>query len=370
MNIQPSPMDLTTVAACQSWGNFSGSSAANLQICLTAASIYFLRKTGRGPRNWQNVTQSPFNQPTPYVETYDGIAGDKLFLRNFPINSVSSLTVGGMVVNQSTSPTTPGWTIDDQGRAIAIRFGGGGASPDTFSYVGRFGNGYSAGYGGGRRMRPFGGGVQGIQISYIAGFITSIIDELYTVIPAWQPNTTYSTGDQVSDGTFLQTAASSGMSGALAPPWSANKNAPTKDGTIGLTWSNTGISNPPNTVIIPSQSPILADGGVRYFSNENPLQSVGNAPAQGQYVLLAPGAYLFNAADAGLVMDITYELAGTPADIVLAVMQLVSLNYKRRDWIGQRSVAMKDVGSTSYTLEIDPVIQECISNYTRTSLSS
>jgi len=368
MNIQPSPMDLTTVAACQSWGNFTGSSTANLQACLTAASIYFLRMTGRGPRNWQNVAQNPFNQPVTYQETYDGISGQKLFLRNFPINSVSSLTIGGNVVAQSTSATSPGWIIDDQGRAITMRFGG-GVSPDTFQYYARYGNGGSAGYGGGRNIRPFAAPVQGIHVNYTAGFLSYIYDEIYTAIPAWQPNTAYATGAQVSDGIFIQTASNSATSGALAPPWSANKGQPTKDGTT-LIWTNTGIANAPNTIIIQSEVAVLTDGGVKYFSNGSPLESVNIAPLIGQYSLLAAGVYLFNAADAGKQMDVTYTKAGTPADIVLAVMQLVSLNYKRRDWIGLRSVAMKDVGSTSYTLAIDPVIQECIRNYTRANLSS
>jgi hypothetical protein len=91
MNILPSPMDLASLSAVKSWLNITGTAQdQNLQACLTAASIYFLRATGRGPRNWQNVTQSPFNQSVPYSEVYDGISGVKLFLRNFPINSVSS----------------------------------------------------------------------------------------------------------------------------------------------------------------------------------------------------------------------------------------------------------------------------------------
>jgi len=362
-------MDLTTLGACKSWAGVIGTAQdANIQAALTAASIYFLRMTGRGPRNWQNATQNPFNEPVSYVETYDGISGSKLWLRNFPIVSVSSVIIGGYTVLQSTSTTMPGWAIDDQGRAIVIRSGG--ASPQTFQYVGRYGNGYMAGSGFWRDSAPFSSGPQQIQISYLAGFNTEpVTNDLYPIIGAWQPSTLYSTGMQVSDGTYLQTAQNSGTSGTAAPPWSQQTNGQTKDGT-SLIWVNTGVTQAPNAVIVDGDQNILADNGVTYFVGGAALTKVQVAPASGQYFLVSPGTYLFSQADAGKQVLISYTAAGTPADIILAVLQLVALNYKRRNWIGQRSVAMKDVGSTSYTLQLDPAITECIRNYTRTSMSS
>lgn len=369
MTIKPNPMDLTTLSACKSWASVTGSAQdANIQACLTAASIYFLRMTGRGPRNWQNATENPFNQPVDYLETYDGISGQKLFLRNFPINSVAFLTVGGYSVPASTTTTSSGYVVDDQGRAVAIR-GGGAASPQTFQYVGRFGNGYTAGAGGGGNFRPFAAGAQQIQVQYNAGFNTiPVVNDPYTILSAWEASTNYSTGDQVSDGTYIQTASNSGTSGTVAPPWSEKATNPTKDNTV--TWVNSGIVGAPNVVTIQGDQAVLSDDGVKYFSNGTALVKVQVAPLVGQYFLVAPGAYLFNEADANEEVLISYEAAGTPQDIILAVMQLVALNYKRRNWIGQRSVAMKDVGSTSYTLQMDPNIKETISNYTRSSFSS
>lgn len=370
MKIQPSPMDLTTLDACKSWAGITGSAQdANVQACLTAASIYFLRMTGRGPRNWQNATQNPFNQPVPYVETYDGISGQKLFLRNAPIVSVSSLIIGGYTVPQSTGPAATGWAIDDQGRAIVMR--GGGASPQTFQYVGRFGNGVTAGAGVGN-WRPFGGGPQQIQVSYTAGFTTNpVVNDHYKILAAWQASTNYSTGAQVSDGTFIQTASNSGTSGTVAPPWAQTSGGQTKDGiATPIVWVNTGNSGAPNVVTVDGDQNVLTDNGVIFFVGGGALARVLVAPSTGQYFLVSPGVYLFSAADAGSEVLISYTTAGTPADIILAVIQLVALNYKRRNWVGTRSVAMKDVGSTSYTLEIDPGISQCISNYTRSSMSS
>jgi len=368
MTINPSPMDLTTLSACKSWlSNTSAGSDPNLQACLTAASIFFLRQTGRGPRNWQNATQSPFNEPVDYAETYDGISGDRLYLRNFPINSVSSLSISGYTVPDSSGQNQPGYLIDDSGRSILIRLSGYGYN--TGGGVSGYGN--FRGRGGIGAGRAFAAPPQTIQVEYNAGFsAVPVVDELHTVIAGWTANTAVSTGDVVSDGTYLQTAQNSGTTGTVAPTWSQLKAGQTKDGTTPILWINSGIPASPNMIVIQNDVTTLSDQGVKYFSTGNPLTKVSISPAQGQYFLVAPGTYLFNAADAGQDMLVSYTSAGTPADIVLAVIQLVSLNYKRRDWIGQRSVAMKDVGSTSYTLAIDPSIQAVILAYTRASLSS
>lgn len=374
MTVTPSPMDLASLQAVKNWLNITSSTSdPNLQACLTAASIFFLRMSGRGPRNWQNTLQSPFNESVPYTEVYDGITGEKLFLRNFPINSVSSLMIGGTVANPSSGVGLPGYVIDDQGRALVMRGGGSGASPQTFAYIGRFGNGYTAGAGAAYCFGAFNSGPQSVQVSYSAGFQSQrIVGDLQTIVKGWTASTNYAANTTVSDGTYLQLAQNSGTSGTLAPPWSPLVGNQTIDGTGSsqITWINTGMLAGPNTVTIQSEVAILNDNGVAYFSTGNPLVQTQSAPAQGQYFLISPGVYLFNPADAGQLVLMSYTLAGTPADIQLAVIQLVSLNYKRRDWIGLRSVAMKDVGSTSYTLQMDPSIKDVISLYTRTSFSS
>jgi hypothetical protein len=365
-------MDLASLSAVKNWLNISNSTQdANIQACLTAASIYFLRETGRGPRNWQNVTASPFNQSVPYTEVYDGQSGEKLFTRNFPVNSVSLLQVNNVVVQPSSGIGMPGYAIDDQGRSIAIRAGGGGASPQTFAYVATFGNGQTSGAGLGGYFRPFSGGPQCVALNYMAGFnALSATNDLETIMPAWVASTAYTAGQVISDGTFQQQAATSGTSAASAPSWASQSGGLTTDGTNGLTWVNLGTTQAPYTVQIQAEVAFLADQGVKYFIGGASLTPVLVAPNAGQYFLVSPGLYLFNSADAGAKVLMAYNLAGTPQDIVLAVIQLVSLNYKRRDWIGQRSIMMKDVGSTSYTLDIDPQIKEVISLYRRSSFSS
>lgn len=112
----------------------------------------------------------------------------------------------------------------------------------------------------------------------------------------------------------------------------------------------------------------LADGGVKYFSSGDPFTPVQVAPAQGQYYLNG-STYLFNAADAGQQIQISYTAAGTPPDIELAVRRMIYLIYQRRSWEGLRSLAKPDLGQTTYSSwEIDPSVKEVIDNYTRKAI--
>lgn len=366
--ITPSPLDMASLYGCRTWlgGQANATSDDNLQACLTAASFYFLRYTGRGPRNWQNTTQNPFNETVDYAETYDGIAGQKLFLRNSPINSVSSLTVGGLSVSNSSSTTSPGYTVDDQGRAVVIRLGGAGQGYG-------FARGYAGPFRGGNTGRPFASGVQSIQVSYNAGYTPVVVDgELYDVTEAWVASTAVQTGDVVSDGVWLQQAQNSGTTGALKPAFSQSPQGTCTDGPSDpqITWLNLGQRAAPYTVVIQNDTTTLSDQGVKLFSDGTVFNKVTIAPQPGEYYLVAPGVYLFNAANAGNEVAISYTAAGTPADIVQAIFQMVALNYLRRNWIGTLQVAMKDVGSTTYTMQLDQNIRDVLEFYRRASFNS
>lgn len=365
MYIPPSPMDMASLAGCKNWlGITNNDNDANLQACITAASIFFLRMTGRGPRNWQNTTQNPFNEPVDYSETYDGNLGQRLFLRNFPINSVSSLSLGGYSIPESNGPQSNGYAVDDQGNSLIIRGSGYGYS------AGGGVSGYG-GYvrGGGGRGRPFAAGVQQIQVQYNAGFQTmQVVDELRAVFQGWQASTDYNANTLISDGLYIQQAQATAESGTVFPPFSNMTGNVTPD--EDQNWLNTGKQAAPYTIRIESDAIVMADEGVSYFSDGTPLERANVAPLAGQYYVISPGYYLFNAADQGKQVTVSYTLAGTPPDIILAIFQLVGLNYERRNWIGIRSIAMKDVGSTSYTLQLDPSITAVIAFYRRMSLNS
>jgi hypothetical protein len=365
-------IDLTTLSDVKTW--MAGIQAPDnqntdsvLQSAITAVSLDVLRRTGRGPRNWQVASQSPYNQQVEYMETYDGSSTARMFLRNFPIVSVSSLTVFGTTVSPSTSQSSPGFVIDGSAKSISL------ISPFSgYGYGNYYGNGRWPAFGLGVLAR-FPQGVQNVQVTYTAGFNSqAITNELRTVpaLPAsWAAQTAYSAGALIFGAGYVQAAsirsgAQSATSGSLTPSFSTSLGGTVSDGQI--IWTNTGL---PYTVTAAVQ-PWLSNTSITYFSGGAPLAQVFAAPAVGQYFIQYPGVYLFNVADAGTQILLAYTAAGTPPDVQLAATRMVYLTYKRRGWEGLRSMAQKDVGQTNYSAwEVDPEVREVLSNYTRSAIT-
>lgn len=366
------PIDLTTVQAVKNYipglpTTDSSSVDAVLQTIITAVSLDWLRRTGRGSRNFQVPTQSPFNQVCSYGEIYDGNGNSRMFLRNTPVTSISSLTIFGNAVAQSTSPTTAGWVIDNTGKSISL------ISPYAGSGFGGYGNGRWPAFALG--VTPFfPRGNQNIQIAYTAGFnAQAVTNELQTIpaLPAsWAASHSYSNGARIFDGTYVQTGsiigtAQSAISGTSAPTFSTQAGGTANDGQY-LVWTNSGL---PYTLTA-NVLPWLSTTSVLYFSSGNPLTQVSTAPAVGQYFIQSPGVYLFNAADAAAQVLLNYSAAGTPPDVSRAAIQMIYLIHKRRGWEGLRSFAQKDVGQTNYSAwEVDPEVAQVIENYSRVAIT-
>lgn len=123
--------DLTTLANVKSWLKITTTTDdALLQRLLSAASDYI--------QTWLNRVV-----PTAsYSDAYDGPGGSRLMLPNYPITAVSSVSIDGQVIPQSTSPTTPGWVFNST--SIVLRGG-------TWRFT---------------------EGVQNISVSYTAGYPT------------------------------------------------------------------------------------------------------------------------------------------------------------------------------------------------------
>jgi hypothetical protein len=181
----PSPLDLTTSSAVQQWlinqGSTYGSDELQaVQDAITAFSVYVLRLTGRGPQSGVQPDPasgvSPLVQVCPYSEVYDGNGASKLQLRNWPIVSVTSLTINTISVPQSTAPNVQGWVIDGSGKFIALRGGygsySGGLLVNTFQTL--FMQRSWGGFGGGNI--GFNQGIQNVLISYTAGFAGTPLD--------------------------------------------------------------------------------------------------------------------------------------------------------------------------------------------------
>lgn len=317
MTIPANPIDLTTIARVKSWQGVTDPGAMknfsdddNIQACITAASNYWLWRTGKISGLDQVPSQSPFVQPVAYSDVYDGDGGDRQFVRVSPIQSVQSVKIFNVSIPLSANGISAGYVIDGSRKAIALV---GVATGRGYPRNGAYGI-YQNPFGG--ASPTFGGwrftqGIQNVFVSYTAGFNTqSVAAELQTV---------------PLQGSFQ---------------------------------------------VIVNIVPWLTDSGVSYFSNGNPLLKVFIAPQVGQYFVLGGGAYLFNAADAGKQMLISYQASGVPPDVELAARQMVSVNIKRRRWIDQKSQSMANGGgTTSYRdWELPREVTSVMENYTRRAI--
>jgi hypothetical protein len=150
-------IELTTVDAVKSWLSGQGKSPSastdddNIQACITMWSWIFLCKSGFTTDS-DVPEDSPFNTPIEYDEVYDGTGHGMMFLRNSPIQTVTSLSINGSPVTLSSGYGSTGFLINTARTALVISGGSGVA--------------YS-GVGGGA---CFNEGVQNIHIVYTAGY--------------------------------------------------------------------------------------------------------------------------------------------------------------------------------------------------------
>ena len=154
------PLNLTTLAAVRSWiGITSTDDDQNIVACISAASLYWLWRTGRLPANGDIPTQSPLVVPIAFNEWYSGNGSFQMFLRQTPIQSVQALTIGNVAMNQSTAFGVMGWAISGDGKSLQLRPGSGG-----FADLNAFGM-WST-FGGPRFVK----GILNINVQYTAGF--------------------------------------------------------------------------------------------------------------------------------------------------------------------------------------------------------
>lgn len=132
----PSPIDLTTVGQVAQWAEVqTQDDNALMQLCVTGFSMFVLRQTGYGNSDGSLPAASPFVQPVPYNQNYDGNNNRRLFLKNYPVQSVTYLSISGLVIPESASWGQQGWVIDEGGKSISLRSGGGaGSQPMTTNF--------------------------------------------------------------------------------------------------------------------------------------------------------------------------------------------------------------------------------------------
>lgn len=295
-------IDLTTVAAVNSWLN-QGSTvdAALIQSAITNFSQFVLTLTGR----------NNLSQIKSYSETYNGTGSEVQHLRNYPILSVTSLVIGVTPIPQSAGPSQPGWVIDTGGLQASLALRSGGYWPAGRGY-GERGGGWGS-YGNapplGSTPYSFWEGIQNVAVSYTAGYVLDVPAEPQTI----------------------------------------------------------PVSPGPYTVTVAAGSRFYADQGVTLALAGTPLTAVPfpGLPGPGQYTVNpATGQYAFNAAQAGLGVNIAYQYGGTPYDLSQGTMELVAARYKSRQWIEQLSQTQPNIGTTAYSrLGIPPQVQMILEHY-------
>ena len=167
-NLAPSPYDLTTLQNVKDFLEMQGDTDDNLlQGMITAFSVGFLWQTGFNNQDGTLSSGSPFNSPQSYSEVYDGNGSFRMFLRVYPIVSVTQLMINGVVIPQSTGTWgAPGFLIDGTRKSLSFQTGGGGGA-QSFTFPGYPALGSN---------RWFVKGVQNISVQYEAGYPVTPFD--------------------------------------------------------------------------------------------------------------------------------------------------------------------------------------------------
>ncbi|UFW91051.1 hypothetical protein BjapCC829_21935 [Bradyrhizobium barranii] len=108
-----------------------------------------------------------------------------------------------------------------------------------------------------------------------------------------------------------------------------------------------------------------SDLGVKNAATGAALTKVVGAPAQGQYQLSTTivGGYVFNAADAGLNVQISYGYI--PGDLAQAALEWVAERYSYRSRIGQTSKSLGGQETVSFAIGTVPsFIGDMLQQYT------
>lgn len=294
------PRDLVTKAQVEGWLNSNNpafnaqSDTVNIPLAITDCSLDWLSFTGR----------RALNRFVPCNDFFDGAGGDRQFLRDFPAGLVSGVWVNGIAVPAGSisqqGTVTPGWVLDQKRESVSMVgvYGAGYGLGRGYAPAGAYaatGGPLSRTYGGYGFGRPNDNNRQNVQIQYFAG------------------------------GQIM-----------FAESW-----------TIP-------VSPGPYTVTVSQAANFWNDLNQVYYSQPQNGQlvqftPVTSGPTQGQYSVSSSGVYTFNAADAGLPVNISYGFNQAPNDVQMAcIMQVCETLFTRKS-IGLNSEAVPEAGSTSFS---------------------
>src|ERR1039458_9265585 len=105
------PRDLVSKSSVEAWLNANNpafnttSDTVNIPLAITDCSVDWYSFTGR----------RSLNRFVPCNDSFDGMGGDRQFLRDFPVGLVSAVYVNGAAILQGSNgeygPITPGWLL-------------------------------------------------------------------------------------------------------------------------------------------------------------------------------------------------------------------------------------------------------------------
>ena len=110
----PNAIDLITLSDAKAWISTAmpGATVDDLviQSCITGVSQYVITQTGR-------LCLSDIKS---FTDRYDGNGNDLLLLRQYPIVTIQSLTVGTQTIAQSPDYVQTGWAINSTKTGIVL----------------------------------------------------------------------------------------------------------------------------------------------------------------------------------------------------------------------------------------------------------
>lgn len=135
------------------------------------------------------------------------------------------------------------------------------------------------------------------------------------------------------------------------------------NGTVAGELWNIPATPGPYTITLVQASLYIGGDVITHTSGGTPFTRVAGNPAAGQYSITPAGVCTFAAADQGVGITVGYQTLGIPGDLNEAVVELVYLRYKQKDWTGYKSKSLAGETVAFITADMPDTIRGTIDTY-------
>src|ERR1700723_235893 len=97
--------DLTTLANLKLW--------LPIPVTTTAEDPTFTRLITATSSDFTRATKRPDLLATDYTEVHEGDGGRSMIAFHWPVNSIATLSVGGVAITESSDKIAAGWYLDE-----------------------------------------------------------------------------------------------------------------------------------------------------------------------------------------------------------------------------------------------------------------